>query len=134
MQKHIKEVEKNKDSKYVFYDYAKDKKQENCNSLKGKKVLVNKNTLYKMARKNPNKSFSKGAIATTGVEGVSKAILNEEDVLIGVPFLSHYQSSTALFYKILINTKTYEIISCTNRATAINEFLRIDLKSISNCD
>jgi len=134
MQQHIVAVEKKDDTKYVFYDHAKESKQQNCVKLKGNKVLIYKETLYKMARKNPNKSFYNGAVRSSGKEAVANAILNDEDVIIGVPFLSHFRSSGAgFYYKILVNTKTYEIISCTNRANAINEFLRVDLKSVSSC-
>lgn len=129
-QKHILEIEKQKDTNLTIYDYAKQQKKANCKKLDQLVVNVSNNTLYKMARKDPNKSLSRGTLKPVDDNFIFKAIKNKEDVYIGIPFLE----SIGWYYKIIINTKTLEIISCTNRATAINEFLRIDLNSVSNCE
>lgn len=133
MQKHMSEIEKMKDEKYVFRDFAKDSKKRNCSSLKGSEVLIYTNTLYKMARKNPNKSFTIGTIKSVEKESVAKAILNEDDTIVGVPCFSHIKANVSIYFKILVNTKTFEIVSCTG-INSINEFLRTDLKKLNNCE
>ena len=132
-QKHIKAIEFQKDSKLTLYDFVKQQKKLNCHKLDQLKVKVDKETLYKMARKNPNKSFLKGHLDVVNKETIAQLILNQDDQYIAIPLLSSFVKSSSLHYKIIVNTKTLEIISCTNRATAIDEFLRIDLKSISKC-
>jgi len=132
LQSHILEIEKKQDKKYVFPDYARNSRAESCSKLKDNEVLVYKNTLYKMARKNPNKSFTIGNIKAVEREEIAEAILNEKDVIIGVPCMSHISSNIMIYYKILVNAKTLEIVSCTRR-NSINEFLRADLKALNTC-
>ncbi len=141
VQRHINSIiENNKVTK--FKNFAIKEAIKNCSASSGKELLIQKAVIHNKIIDNPQQFYTKGSLKLVSAKRIAEAVLNNEDVLIGFPFIEGiitgkgpHPIAIALYYKIGINPKDYSIVSFIDVRGFTNhmEIIKKDLEKMSNC-
>ena len=145
MKTHIAAIEKKGKKNYNFKKYATEQGELNCKKISGNDLYLLEGTLHKNTSLGQIKSsYRKGKAVIYNNEELDKAIIDEDDIIVG--YLIPYQIAMGsagfvavertLYFRIFVNIKSGEILAARGVSYGdLNDefFHKKDFSTIAKC-